>query len=221
MSEEINKHVKKTGTLTIGIVCKDGIVLFADNRVTYGGQGGISYLAGKTKKIFKLNDRILSTIAGTASDAVRSLRILAAEIRLKELKTKEEASIREAANLAANMLFQNIRTPSLIPSITHFLFVGYDSEGVHLYDISPDGYLKKIEDYQATGAPFQAHSILDADYRKGISMDEGIKLAIKAFKTTIGREPSVGDGFDIYTIKKGEIKQVLNQVVVPEIKDAE
>ena len=56
MDEEIAKHVLKTGTLTIGIVCKDGIVVAADRRQSYGGQGGgVSYLAGTAKKILEIS----------------------------------------------------------------------------------------------------------------------------------------------------------------------
>ncbi|MDT9150907.1 hypothetical protein RSW37_24565, partial [Escherichia coli] len=75
------------------------------------------------------------TMAGTASDAMKVVNLIRAEFRLKELKTKEEISISEAANLLANILFNNIRTPSMIPSIAHFLLTGYDSEGVSLFDV--------------------------------------------------------------------------------------
>jgi len=220
MDEEINKHVLRTGTLTMGIVCKDGIVLAADNRVTYAGRdNGVKYFAGKANKILRINERILSTIAGVASDAVRALKIIGAELKLKELKTKEEVSMSESASLISNMLYQNLRTPSMIPSIAHFLVAGYDATGISLYDLTPDGYLEKVETYEATGAPFQAHAVLDSDYKAGLSLDEGIKLAIKAFKATIGREPGVGDGIDVYTIKPGEIKQVLDQEVISELRN--
>ena len=33
---EIKKNVLKTGTTTIGLVCKDGIVMAADRRATMG-----------------------------------------------------------------------------------------------------------------------------------------------------------------------------------------
>jgi len=36
MTKEEMKNVPKTGTTTVGIVCKDGIVLAADKRMTAG-----------------------------------------------------------------------------------------------------------------------------------------------------------------------------------------
>lgn len=220
MNEEISKSVLKTGTLTIGLVCREGIVLAADRRQSYGGQSGVAYIARSAKKIQELNDKLLATTAGNASDSRKVLDIIKAEIRLKELKTKSSLSVEEAANLLSNMVFQNIRTPSMIPSIAHFLLAGYDEQGIALFDISPDGYLEKSEDYAATGSGImQAHPILDSEYKKGMSLDEGVKLAIKCIRASTGRDPAVGEGIDIYTIKKGEIKQVIDQKFSYELKN--
>jgi len=220
MNEEINKNVLKTGTVTIGIVCKDGIVLAADRRTSFGGQGGVSYLAGKAKKVLDISKKLIATMAGVASDAKKVASIIGAEIRLKELKTREEVSVKEAAHLTANMVFQNIRTPSMIPSISHFLLAGYDSKGTHLYDISPDGYIEEVKDYAVSGAGLmQVHPILDSEYKKEISLQDGIKLAVKSINAAMKREPSVGAGLDIYTIKDGEIKEVLAQEAVLELRD--
>jgi len=220
--ENLDKYVLKTGTLTVGIVCKDGIILAADNRQTYASGNGIVYIAGTSEKINKINNRIIATTAGTASDSRRILKIISAQIRLKELKDKKEISMKEAASLMSTILFQNIRTPSMIPSITHFLIAGYDNKGkASLYDASPDGYLQKIETYQATGAPFESLGILDVEYDKTITLEEGTKLAIKVFEATKGRQPGVGDGFDIYTIIPGNIKKVFSKKIKTELVEKE
>src|SRR5690606_20639268 len=125
-----SKNVLKTGTLTIGIICKEGIVIAADRRQSYGGQGGgVSYIAGSAKKVQEINERMVATTAGTASDTRRSLDIIRAEIRLKELKTRSPISVSETASLLSNMVYGNIRQPSMIPSIGHFLLAGYDDTG--------------------------------------------------------------------------------------------
>jgi len=209
MDKDLDKHVLKTGTLTVGIVCSDGIVLAADNRQSYGGGEGVAYKAGKADKIHNVNDRILATTAGGASDSRRTLKLISAEIRLKELKDREEITMKEASSLISNFLFQNIRTPSMIPSIAHFLIAGYDEVGgAALYDASPDGYLQKIDTYAATGAPFEALAIFDVEYRSDMTLSDGIELSKKVFRATSGRQPSVGDGWDIYTIKSGKIEKV-------------
>ncbi len=221
MNNEIQDSVLKTGTLTIGIVCKDGVVIGADRKVSLGGGGGVSYIARSAKKVIELNERIVLTMAGTVSDALKTISILKAELRLKELRTKRKVSVNEAASLASNMLFQNIRTPSMIPSIAHFMAAGYDETGLHIFDISPDGYLKEVQDYAATGSGMvQADPILDSEYSKGMSIEDGIKLAVKCIRASMARDPGVGEGIDLYVIRKGKVEQVVDKKFVYEEKDS-
>ena len=216
--EKLDKYVLKTGTLTVGIVCKEGIILAADNRVTYGNEGGVAYISRTHEKVHKINDRIIATTAGTASDSQRTLKLISAEIKLKELKDKKKINMKEVASLMSSIQFKNIRTPSMIPSIAHFLIGGYDENGkTSLYDASPDGFLQEIETYQATGAPFETLGILDVEYEKSITLEQGIKLAVKVFEATKGRQPGVGDGFDIYTITSGKIEKVFSKKVRTEL----
>ena len=88
---------------------------------------------------------MVATTAGTASDTRKVLEILRAEFKLKELRTHEKITVPEAASFLSNMVYGNIRTPSMIPSITHFILSGYDEKGIYLFDISPDGYIQQYE----------------------------------------------------------------------------
>jgi proteasome beta subunit len=221
MDNELKKSILKTGTLTLGLVCKDGIVIAADRRQSYGTpDGGVSYLAGKAKKIIEVNDKIIVTTAGNASDTRKFASILRAELKLGELRSKSEASIKKAANLLSTILYNVIRQPSMIPGIAHFLLAGYDDEGIHLYNAMPDGYLEEIDDYVASGSGIrQAHPILDSEYKKEITTKEGIDLVIKCIRASLGREPGVGDGINVYVVKKGKIEEVLSKEFSTDIKE--
>ena len=215
--KEISANMLKSNTSLVGIVCTDGVVLGADRRVTAG-----TLVVDKAYvKILAVNDRVLVAYTGGVADAQLINKIIAAEIRLKELKTKNRATIKETANLLSMMVYRGIRTPSMIPSITHFILSGYDEKGIYLFDISPDGYIQQYETCVATGSGImQAHPILDTEYRKNITLDDGIALATKCIKAAIAREPSVGAGIDIYTVKKGEIKQVVDKEAVTSFETA-
>lgn len=219
--KDLNKHVLKTGTTTIGIVCKEGIVLAADKRSTYGGEGGVSYIADKDReKIFPVGDNMIVTIAGVASDTQKIIKLTTAELRIKEIRTKRKPSVREAASLFSNIVYQNIRQFSPIMAITHFLLAGYDDEGFHLYDISPDGLFNDVDTYQATGSGMlQSHPILDAEYKKDISLEEGVKLAKKCINAAMKRDPGSGEGIDIYVVKKSSIEHVTKEKAVIEFKE--
>lgn len=217
MDQDLKKHVLKTGTLTVGIVCKDGIVLAADRRITYGSDSGVSYIAGQHKKIDEINERTLATTAGVASDSDKMIKLAKAELRLKELKSRSKVTIKETANLLANIAYEKIRTPSIIVPIAHFLVAGYDELGAHLYNVSPAGDIDEVTTYHATGAPFESFGIFDVDYTPKITVEEGLKMAKKVFEATRGRQPGVGDGWDAYVIKAGEIKKISSEKLVSEL----
>jgi len=220
MEEDLKNNIRKTGTTTVGIVCKDGVILAADKRGTFGGESGVSYIASwEEDKIQEVNDRIIVTTAGVASDLQKIIKLTRAELKLKELKSKQKATVKEAANLFSTIVYQNIRQFSPILGVTHFLLSGFDREGFYLYDIFPDGYLQKIDKYTTSGSGMiQCNPILDSEYKKNMSMQEGITLAFKCINASMKRDPASGAGIDVYTITKDRIKHEIQQETTSEVK---
>ena len=198
----------KTGTTTIGIVCKDGLVLAADKRATSG------YLISwkKFDKIIQITDNVAVTVAGTVSDVQLLVKYLKAELRLKDIRTGRETSVKEASSLLANFVYNNIRKLSLIPGISHFILGGKDSTGFHLYDLSPDGSIVEVDDYISSGSgSVMAFGVLETLYKKGLSVDEGVKLAAKGVNAAVQRDIASGNGIDIVSITKDGIKKVFSK----------
>lgn len=221
MDAELKKHVHKTGTTTVGIVCSDGIVLAGDRKVTLGSGDTVVYVATKEEdKVIPVTDNIIVSTAGNFSDLQRIIKLIKSELKLKELKSKQKTSIKEAANLFTNIVYQSIRQMSTIISITHFLLAGYDKEGFYLYEIGADGTLSKVEKYQSTGSGMiQADPILDLEYKKDITTEEGIKLVRKCINASRQRDIGSGKGIDVFVVKENKIKKVLSQEVVVEYRD--
>ena len=136
IKNEINKNILKSNTSLVGLVCKDGIVMGADRRVT----AGILVMNKDYTKIMKVNPFIAVAYTGGVADAQLTNKILAAEIRLHELKTKTRVTIKEAANLLSMLTYRNIRTPSMIMNIVGTLMAGVNEDGnSELYTIEPAG----------------------------------------------------------------------------------
>ncbi len=200
----------KTGTTTIGIVCKDGLILAADKRATSG------YLISwkKFDKIITITDNVAVTVAGTVSDVQLLVKYLKAELKLKDIRTGRETTVKEAASLLANFVYNNIRKLSLIPGISHFIVGGKDSSGFHLYDLSPDGSIVEVDDYISSGSgSVIAFGVLETLFKKGLSVDEGVKLAAKGINAAVQRDIASGNGVDIVTITKDGIKKVYSKEI--------
>lgn len=202
---EPQDYVKK-GTTTVGIVCKDGIVLAADKKATAG-----NFIADKkVEKVRKITDNIAVTIAGGVSDIQLLLKLIKAELNLKKVRTGKDANLKEAANLLSTIVYHNIRRFSTIIGVTAFIMGGQDNEGFHLYGISPDGSLTEEDEFTSDGSgSMMAYGVLDSSYVKGISIADGIKLAVKAINSAIQRDTYSGEGIDVYTITKEGVKKVL------------
>ncbi len=205
VNEDLKEHTKK-GTTTVGIKCVDGIVLAADKRATLGGR----IISNKTvDKVFPISDNVAVTMAGVVSDAQLITKLIKAELRLKKYRTGMDMNVKETSNLLGSIVYQNVRRLSPIMGITGFLLGGVDSEGYHLYDVGVDGSVLEHEDYVTDGSGFMmAFGVLDTLYKKGIKVNEAVKLAVKAVNAAMQRDAATGEGIDVYTITDKGVKKV-------------
>ena len=200
----------KTGTTTVGIVCKDGIVLAADKRATAGHM----IVDKRADKVHVLSDDFAVTIAGTVSDAQLIIKLIRAELKLKEVRTYKKPSAKEAANLLGGILYSSIRRPSMLPGIAHFLLGGKDVQGLHLYDLFPDGSITRITDFISSGSgSVFAYGVLETQWKKDMTTDETVALAVKAVNTALQRDSASGNGIDVVVVNEKEIKRVMHKEV--------
>lgn len=205
----------KTGTTTLALHCKDGIVLAADKRATSG------YLIAHKKfdKIINISENIAVTVAGTVSDVQLLAKYIKAELKLKQIRTDRESTVKEAANLLSMMVYNNIRKMSMIPGISHFIVGGKDEAGFHIYDLSPDGSIAEIEDYNTSGSgSVMVYGVLETLYKQNMSIEEGITLAVKSINAAVQRDIASGNGIDVVTITKDGIKKVLSKEINTKIE---
>ena len=200
----------KTGTTTIALVCKDGVVLAADRRMTMGYM-----IAGrKFEKISVINEDTALTMAGLVSDAQLLTKIIKAQLRLDTIRRGKKPSTKEIANLVGSLVYGNIRKFSAIPGIVGFMLGGRDDKGYHLYDIGVDGSVNEQDEYYCEGSGSEfALGVLEAGFNKDLSLDEGIKLALKALNSALQRDVASGSGYDVVTITKDGAKKVLEKEI--------
>jgi len=191
MKEE---RVKETGTTTLGLVCKDGVVVATERRATMG-----TMIAHKvTKKLFQIDEHLAMTTAGLVGDVQVLARQLRAEAKLYRLMREIPMPVEAAATLMANILNQNKFSPYYV----QLIIAGYDLEGPHVYSLDaaggaiPDKYVST-----GSGSPY-VYGVLEDHYKDDMSVDEGIDLAIRAISAAMRRDSASGDGIDVAVITK-------------------
>lgn len=200
-----DKEYLKTGTTTIGIVCKDGVIMAADKRSTAGHM-----VANKEQtKLYQIADNMMVAQAGLVSDAQLLTKLIKAELKLKEIQTDRKSNVKEAANLLASFSYSNLRRPSMVPGIVAFLLGGADEEGYHLYNLGVDGSVteRSTFDSEGSGSVF-ALGVLETLYKPNLSAEEGVKLALKAINAALQRDSASGNGVDIFKISEKGVEHV-------------
>ncbi len=187
------------GTTTIGIVCKDGVVLATERRATAG-----NLIANKTtQKLFKIDTNIGVTVAGLVGDAQVLARYLRAEVSLYRLRRGGTLSAEGAATLLANILNGN----RMYPYYAWMILGGVDGKGGHVFSVDPAG--GSIEDRVVSvgsGSTF-AYGILEEGYSRDMSVSDGVDLALRGLTAAMKRDSASGDGYIVHVITSREYKE--------------
>jgi proteasome beta subunit len=203
--QEKNKMPKyvMTGTTTMGVVCKDGIVLGTDTRATLG-----TFVAHKrAKKVYSIDDHVAMTIAGGVADAQTVVEMLRANSKLYKYEKGLPIPISAVARLAANVLFQSRYYPFILQSIIG----GVDDRGGHIFALDPLGSVTE-EKYVSTGSGSPiAYGVLDPGYKEGMSVKEAIPLVVRAVNEAMRRDSASGDSFDVAVISKDGYRELSEQ----------
>jgi len=199
MREQLKRWTLK-GTTTIGVVCKDGVILSSDTRVTMG-----TFVAHKKgKKIHKIDEHIGMTIAGTVADAQWTVDVLKANAQIYRLTYKRPMPISSAARLISNVLF----AARYAPLLTQVLVGGVDETGPHVYSIDPFGSLTE-EKCVATGSGSPiAYGVLEDRYKEGVTVEELLPIVVRAVDSAMKRDSASGDSFDVVVITREGFKEL-------------
>lgn len=199
---EMFDHSALKGTTTIGVVCKDGIILASDTRVTLG-----TFVAHKRgKKVYKIDDHLAMTISGSVADAQRTVDILKANAQLYKLNTKRPMPVSSAARLIANLFF----SARLAPMIARVLVGGVDSTGPHVFSLDPFGSLTE-EKCVATGSGSPiAYGVLEDKYKEDMTIKDVLSMVVHAVDSAMKRDSASGDNFDMAVIDLKGYRELSN-----------
>lgn len=185
----INQLIVK-GTTTIGVVCKDGVILASDTRVTMG-----YFIAHKQgKKVYKIDDHIGMTIAGSVADAQKVIDIITANAHLYRINLNRPMPVNSAARMTSNLLF------SARGLMAQVLVGGVDDTGPHVFNLDPYGSLTE-EKMTSTGSGSPvAIGVLEDKFREGMTIQEALPVIARAVNASMKRDVASGNNYNIIVI---------------------
>ena len=199
--QKLNKYLK--GTTTLGFVCSDGTVLASDTRSTMG------YLVShkEAQKIYPIDEKLAMTTAGLVGDNQTLVRVMKAQAALYKMDGKPMA-VKTAATLLSNILQGNKSFPFWV----QLILGGYDTEG-KIFELDAVGGMsdKKLA-ATGSGSPI-AYGILETEYKEGIPVQDGIKLAVKCIKAAQERDAATGNKIEVVTVTDQGYKKLSEEKV--------
>ncbi|NPA23208.1 MAG: proteasome subunit beta [Crenarchaeota archaeon] len=202
--EEIVRKLEtlKTGTTTVGIVTREGVVLATDKRATAG-----YFIANKNvKKIWKIDNHVAATMCGSVADVQRLLDELTRVAHARKIETGKPISLKSLASYASLVLFSS--RPFIL--VVHIIIGGYDpDEGPILYALDWFGTVTRETKYTSTGSGSPiAFGVLEDGYREDMTIQDALRLAVRAVYAAMMRDPGSGEGIVAVTITKEGYREV-------------
>ncbi|MFH1522034.1 MAG: archaeal proteasome endopeptidase complex subunit alpha [archaeon] len=198
------EYAEKTirlGSASIGIVCKNSVVIVSDRR-----KKDNLVIEESANKISEIDEHIIAVSAGISSDArvlIEKARVLAQQHRITyDSAPSTESIVRDIADIKQ----QFTQYGGARPFGVSMMFAGFNGKPV-LYTTDITGnYLK----YKANAIGENDDAIkklLREKYREGMTTSEGIKLVLEIFKEIQGDDFNIGR-FDAGILSEGKIKKV-------------
>jgi len=187
------------GATTVGMVCKDGVLLASERRYAYG-----SFVISKgAKKVFKITDNIGVACAGIVGDMQVLTREAQAYMSIYQYERERPGTVKNTAKLIANLLSSR----RMFPFLAETIVAGVTEGKPELYVLDPVGSLLP-DKFAAVGTGAQiAIGVLELEYNEGLSVEQGEVVLLKAVRSALARDISSGDGIDLMVITEQGIKE--------------
>ena len=212
---EYAKKTVKQGSTAIGMVCSDGVLLVADKRIIEK-----LIVADSVEKIFKVDDHIGATASGIVSDA--RVLIERAQLKAQQHKVTFDQPVDILTLVKDICSLKQICTQSggLRPFGVSVLLAGIDAMGPALYETDPTGIYFRFKATVIGEGETEVQEILDKEYKDTLSIDEGLKLALRALNKVLDKNFSV-NRIDTAYVKTSEkqFKQMSREKIEAMLKE--
>lgn len=183
---EYAKKTVRQGSTAIGLACSDGVVLVADKRIV-----DRLVIPESVEKIFKIDDHIAATASGIISDA--RVLIERAQIKAQQHAVTYESPVDTISIVKDICSLKQICTQSggLRPFGVSLIIAGIDSDGPKVYETDPTGIFFQFKATVIGEGEPEIDEILSREYRESITIEEGLKLALRALNQVLDKNFSV------------------------------
>lgn len=197
---EYAQKTARLGSASVGMVCSDGVFIFADKRVT-----DRLVVLNSANKINEIDSHIIASAAGIVSDArvlIEKAQVLAQQHRVTyDSPIEPELIVKEISNLKQ----QFTQYGGARPFGVSLMFAGINNKKPELYASDVTG---NYFSYHANAIGEDDEKIkekLREEYKQDLIIKKGLKLVVKIFEEIKGDKFSL-EKFELAYIDTNEAK---------------
>ena len=191
------------GATAVGITYNGGVVFASERRIVYG-----NFVVSKTtKKTFVITPKVGAACAGLVADMqILSLQV-SALAKIRKMEIKRDVPPNTVAKMMSNMMYER----RFFPLLTQVI-VGGVVDNPTIYTLDPLGSVLPDE-YAAVGTGAEmALGILDQQYKKELTEDQAVDLAVKSVRAASMRDSASGDNIDVLVMNKDGAKETTENI---------
>lgn len=199
---EYAEKAVRVGSASVGLKCKDGIVIIADRRVRD------KLIAPESaNKVYEVDEHIVATASGLLSDArvlIDHAQVLAQQNRITYGSPVEPVAI---IRMIADRMQMFTQYGGARPYGVVFIVAGINKGRPYLYTSDVVGNYLSYKANAIGEHDEKIKEILRKEFREEMSIDEGIRFSLKIFREILEKNFDLSR-FDVGYIKSSEGKLV-------------
>ena len=178
---EYAKKTVRQGSTAIGMVCSDGVLLVADKRVVDS-----LVVPESVEKIWQIDSHIGASASGILSDA--RVLIDRAQMKAQQNKVTYDSEIDTLTVVKDMCDLKQVCTQSggLRPFGVSILVAGIDDSTPKLFETDPIGIYFQYKATAIGEGEIEVEEILHSEYKPELTIEDGLKLSLKALKKVLG-----------------------------------
>jgi len=199
---EYAEKTVRLGSTSIGLICKNGVVIIADRRIR-----DKLITPESANKIYEIDEHIVATAAGILSDA--RVLIDEAQVHAQQNRVTYDSPIEPVSiiKVLADKKQMSTQYGGLRPYGVALLVGGVSRNKSYLYTSDVTGNYFSYKANAIGENDEQIKETLRAEFSEDMTIDEGIKFALGIFKKILGKNFDV-ERFDVGYITNSEGKLI-------------
>lgn len=175
---EYAKEAVRRGATAMGVVCGDGVVLVAHKAITSN-----LLVPSYMRKVFMMDTHIAATGSGLVADARRLVDMARLEAQKHKMTFGEDAPVEVVARHISDVMQLYTQYGGIRPFGISLLLAGVDTEP-RLFEAEPSGALSGYKAAAVGAGKKEVEEFFEKEYKPGLTIDEGIALALRALRKT-------------------------------------